>query len=182
MVCSIVDKDGKALVDYIAEIHSNVLQSRTDENGFARFSNVLIDEHTLIIKDSNGIKCAEKTFKIVEGDSLSISGNEITAKAGSTFTLSVSVNDENISFLKVESGDKAPKLENEDDKTHSIDISDSAKDEENIDDKTIDITNNSATSLQTGDNRKMYAWYLLLIASWSTLVLIFISCRKKKSR
>lgn len=182
MVCSIIDKDGKALVDYIAEIHSNVLQSRTDENGFARFSNVLIDEHTLIIKDSNGIKCAEKTFKIVEGDSLSISGNEITAKAGSTFTLSVSVNDGNISFLKVELGDKAPKLENEDDKTHSIDISDSAKDEENIDDKTIDITNNSATSLQTGDNRKMYAWYLLLIASWSTLVLIFISCRKKKSR
>lgn len=182
MVCSIIDKDGKALVDYIAEIHSNVLQSRTDENGFARFSNVLIDEHTLIIKDSNGIKCAEKTFKIVEGDSLSISGNEITAKAGSTFTLSVSVNDGNISFLKVESGDKAPKLENEDDKTHSIDISDSAKDEENIDDKTIDITNNSATSPQTGDNRKMYAWYLLLIASWSTLVLIFISCRKKKSR
>ena len=182
MVCSIIDKDGKALVDYIAEIHSNVLQSRTDENGFARFSNVLIDEHTLIIKDSNGTKCAEKTFKIVEGDSLSISGNEITAKAGSTFTLSVSVNDGNISFLKVESGDKAPKLENEDDKTHSIDISDSAKDEENIDDKTIDITNNSATSPQTGDNRKMYAWYLLLIASWSTLVLIFISCRKKKSR
>ena len=182
MVCSIIDKDGKALVDYIAEIHSNVLQSRTDENGFARFSNVLIDEHTLIIKDSNGIKCAEKTFKIVEGDSLSISGNEITAKAGSTFTLSVSVNDGNISFLKVESGDKAPKLENEDDKTHSIDISDSAKNEENIDDKTIDITNNSATSPQTGDNRKMYAWYLLLIASWSTLVLIFISCRKKKSR
>lgn len=182
MVCSIIDKDGKALVDYIAEIHSNVLQSRTDENGFARFSNVLIDEHTLIIKDSNGIKCAEKTFKIVEGDSLSISGNEITAKAGSTFTLSVSVNDGNISFLKVESGDKAPELENEDDKTHSIDISDSAKDEENIDDKTIDITNNSATSPQTGDNRKMYAWYLLLIASWSTLVLIFISCRKKKSR
>mgnify|MGYP004458736275 CR=1 FL=1 len=182
MVCSIIDKDGKALVDYIAEIHSNVLQSRTDENGFARFSNVLIDEHTLIIKDSNGIKCAEKTFKIVEGDSLSISGNEITAKAGSTFTLSVSVNDGNISFLKVESGDKAPELENEDDKTHSIDISDSAKDEENIDDKTIDITNNSATSPQTGDNRKMYAWYLLLIASWSTLVLIFISSRKKKSR
>ena len=182
MVCSIIDKDGKALVDYIAEIHSNVLQSRTDENGFARFSNVLIDEHTLIIKDSNGTKCAEKTFKIVEGDSLSISGNEITAKAGSTFTLSVSVNDGNISFLKVESGDKAPKLENEDDKTHSIDISDSAKDEENIDDKTIDITNNSATSPQTGDNRKMYTWYLLLIASWSTLVLIFISCRKKKSR
>lgn len=182
MVCSIIDKDGKALVDYIAEIHSNVLQSRTDENGFARFSNVLIDEHTLIIKDSNGTKCAEKTFKIVEGDSLSISGNEITAKAGSTFTLSVSVNDGNISFLKVESGDKAPELENEDDKTHSIDISDSAKDEENIDDKTIDITNNSATSPQTGDNRKMYAWYLLLIASWSTLVLIFISCRKKKSR
>lgn len=182
MVCSIIDKDGKALVDYIAEIHSNVLQSRTDENGFARFSNVLIDEHTLIIKDSNGIKCAEKTFKIVEGDSLSISGNEITAKAGTTFTLSVSVNDGNISFLKVESGDKAPELENEDDKTHSIDISDSAKDEENIDDKTIDITNNSATSPQTGDNRKMYAWYLLLIASWSTLVLIFISCRKKKSR
>lgn len=182
MVCSIIDKDGKALVDYIAEIHSNVLQSRTDENGFARFSNVLIDEHTLIIKDSNGTKCAEKTFKIVEGDSLSISGNEITAKAGSTFTLSVSVNDGNISFLKVESGDKAPKLENEDDKTHSIDISDSAKNEENIDDKTIDITNNSATSPQTGDNRKMYAWYLLLIASWSTLVLIFISCRKKKSR
>lgn len=182
MVCSIIDKDGKALVDYIAEIHSNVLQSRTDENGFARFSNVLIDEHTLIIKDSNGTKCAEKTFKIVEGDSLSISGNEITAKAGSTFTLSVSVNDGNISFLKVELGDKAPKLENEDDKTHSIDISDSAKDEENIDDKTIDITNNSATSLQTGDNRKMYAWYLLLIASWSTLVIIFISCRKKKSR
>ena len=182
MVCSIIDKDGKALVDYIAEIHSNVLQSRTDENGFARFSNVLIDEHTLIIKDSNGTKCAEKTFKIVEGDSLSISGNEITAKAGSTFTLSVSVNDGNISFLKVESGDKAPELENEDDKTHSIDISDSAKDEENIDDKTIDIINNSATSLQTGDSRKMYAWYLLLIASWSTLVLIFISCRKKKSR
>lgn len=182
MVCSIIDKDGKALVDYIAEIHSNVLQSRTDENGFVRFSNVLIDEHTLIIKDSNGTKCAEKTFKIVEGDSLSISGNEITAKAGSTFTLSVSVNDGNISFLKVESGDKAPELENEDDKTHSIDISDSAKDEENIDDKTIDITNNSAISLQTGDNRKMYAWYLLLIASWSTLVLIFISCRKKKSR
>lgn len=182
MVCSIIDKDGKALVDYIAEIHSNVLQSRTDENGFARFSNVLIDEHTLIIKDSNGTKCAEKTFKIVEGDSLSISGNEIIAKAGSTFTLSVSVNDGNISFLKVESGDKAPELENEDDKTHSIDISDSAKDEENIDDKTIDITNNSATSPQTGDNRKMYAWYLLLIASWSTLVLIFISCRKKKSR
>lgn len=182
MVCSIVDKDGKALVDYIAEIHSNVLQSRTDENGFARFSNVLIDEHTLIIKDSNGTKCAEKTFKIVDGDSLSISGNEITAKAGSTFTLSVSVNDGNISFLKVESGDKAPKLENEDDKTHSIDISDSTNNEENIDNKTIDITNNSATSPQTGDNRTMYAWYLLLIASWSTLVLIFISCRKKKSR
>lgn len=182
MVCSIVDKDGKALVDYIAEIHSNVLQSRTDENGFARFSNVLIDEHTLIIKDSNGTKCAEKTFKIVDGDSLSISGNEITAKAGSTFTLSVSVNDGNISFLKVESGDKAPKLENEDDKTHSIDISDSTNNEENIDNKTIDITNNSATSPQTGDNRTMYAWYLLLIASWSTLVLIFISYRKKKSR
>lgn len=191
MVCYVVDKNGKALVDYLVEIHSDIQQSRTDENGFARFSNVKMGNHTLTIKNVDGTRCAEKTFKITEGNLLSLNNDEIIAEAGSTFTLAVKVDNENISFLSVKSGDQAPELKNDDDKEHSIDISDSTKDEKNIDDIKIDISdsanggtsaNTSSGSVATGDRNTMYAWYVLLVCSWTTLVVMFVHNRRKRNR
>lgn len=191
IVLSAIDKNGKALVDYIIEIHSDIQQSRTDENGFARFSNVKMGNHTLTIKNADGTRCAEKTFKITEGNLLSLNNDEIIAEAGSTFTLAVKVDNENISFLSVKSGDQAPELKNDDDKEHSIDISDSTKDEKNIDDIKIDISdsanggtsaNTSSGSVATGDRNTMYAWYVLLVCSWTTLVVMFVHNRRKRKR
>ena len=93
--------------------------------------------------------------------------------------------------MSVKSGDQAPELKNDDDKEHSIDISDSAKDEKNIDDITIDIsdsanggtsTNTSSGSVATGDRNTMYAWYVLLVCSWTTLVVMFVHNRRKRNR
>ena len=190
MVCYVVDKNGKALVDYLVEIHSDVQQSRTDENGFARFSNVEMTNHTIIIKNAEGKELSNKSFKITEGNLLSLTGDEIVAQAGSTFTLAIKADEESINFLNVESGDKAPELENKDDKPLSIDISDSTKDEKNIDDITIDISdstnggtsaNTSSDSVATGDRNTMYAWYVLLVCSWATLVVMFIRYRRKRN-
>lgn len=174
MVCNVVDKNGKALVDYLVEIHSAVQQSRADENGFARFSNVEMTDHTIIIKNADGKELAQKSFKITEGNSLSLNGDEIIAKAGSTFTLTVKADEESIDFLSVESGDKAPELKNKDDEPLSIDISDS------VDDGTSE--NTPSGSVATGDRNTMYAWYILLVCSWATLILMFVSYRKKKNR
>lgn len=191
MVCYVVDKNGKALVDYLVEIHSDVQQSRTDENGFARFSNVEMTNHTIIIKNAEGKELSNKSFKITKGNSLSLNGDEIVAQASSTFTLAIKADEESINFLNVESGDKAPKLENKDDKPLSIDISDSTKDEKNIDDITIDISdsanggtsaNTSSDSVATGDCNTMYAWYVLLVCSWTTLVVMFVHNRRKRNR
>ena len=86
--------------------------------------------------------------------------------------------------MSVKSGDQAPELKNDDDKEHSIDISDSAKDEKNIDDITIDISDsaNGGTSTNTGDRNTMYAWYVLLVCSWTTLVVMFVHNRRKRNR
>lgn len=191
MVCYVVDKNGKALVDYLVEIHSAVQQSKTDENGFARFSNVEMTNHKIIIKNAEGKELSNKLFKITEGNSLSLNGDEIVAQAGSIFTLAIKADEESINFLNVESGDKAPKLENKDDKPLSIDISDSTKDEKNIDDIKIDISdsanggtsaNTSLGSVATGDRNTMYAWYVLLVCSWTTLVVMFVHNRRKRNR
>lgn len=180
MVCSVVDKNGEALINYVVEIHSDVQQSRTDENGFARFSNVEISNHTMLINKDDGTQLAKKSFKITEGDSLSLNDDEIITQAGSTFTLAIKVDGENISFMNVESGDKAPELENADNKVHSIDISDSVNDGTG---SNSDPTHKNAlsASIQTGDQNIMHVWYTLLLSSWATLFVMFVHYRRKRN-
>lgn len=84
-----VDENEKPMKNWIVELQSDTKISNTDTNGCVRFMKVDFGKHEICLKKSNGDIVAIKEFSIREGDALNLSGNTITAKNGTTFTLQI---------------------------------------------------------------------------------------------
>lgn len=178
-----VDKDGNAYADKLIEIHSVVQNGRTDENGSFQFNNVEFGEHTIYIKSEDGSVIAQKSFDIRIGSPLSITDDEIVAENGAIFTVRMQVDGNNIKFLSVEEGNKAPVIDtdkgdeggidigddetpdDDDDDDDGINIGDADNDDGNKDDGSKPTPDQDVQSPQTGDNSNITLWVILLIVS-----------------
>lgn len=157
------DKNGKALSDYIVEIHSDVKTSKTDENGSFLFNTVEFGSHMMLIKDISGNVVAQKKFNIVDGTPLALNGDEIVAENGETFTLHIQLDGSNISFLSVEKGNKAPTIDTDHDNG-------------------IYIGDDNTKLPNTGDDTNLLFWYIVLFASLSVLVgTIYLNVKNNRS-
>lgn len=149
----LVDEDGKALVDRIVEIHSVVQTGRTDENGSFQFNSVEFGKHIIFIKDDNGNIIAQREFNIIQGSPLSLKGNDVIAENGSIFTIKMQLDNDKLTFLNVEEGNKAP----------AVNIK---KDIESI-----YIGENNVIMPKTGDDNNIILWIILLVASLFGLII-----------
>lgn len=145
------DKNGKALSDYIVEIHSDVKTSKTDENGSFLFNTIEFGSHTMLIKDASGNVVAQKKFNIVDGTPLALNGDEIVAENGETFTLHIQLDGSSISFLSIEKGNKAPTIDTD------------------HDDDGIYIGDDNIKVPNTGDDTNLLFWYIVLFGSLAVL-------------
>lgn len=176
----LVNKDGKALSDMIAEIHSVVQKSRTDENGSFQLNNVEFGKHIVYVKDARDNVIAQREFNITLGSPLTLNENDIIAENGSVFTVKMQLDNGVLSFLNIEDGNKAP----------IVDTSKSDKDSESIyigeGDKTITDKeknpNTDSKSPLTGDNTNNTLWFALLIASLCGLTATAYSEIKRRKR
>lgn len=154
----VVDKNGNPMADVIVEIHSTVQTARTDSNGYFRFNDVEMGEHSITVKDTNGKVIATKNFTIVAGSPLSLVGDTITAENGAVFTMTIQAEQDMLTFLSLQEGDHTtPGTGNN--PTPGIDI--------------------GSTSPQTGDNTNLLLWYILLVLSLSGLIVTTLYNRKK---
>ncbi len=149
----LVDEDGKALVDRIVEIHSVVQTGRTDENGSFQFNSVEFGKHIIFIKDDNGNIIAQREFNIIQGSPLSLKGNDVITENGSIFTIKMQLDNDKLTFLNVEEGNKAP----------AVNIK---KDIESI-----YIGENNVIMPKTGDDNNIILWIILLVASLFGLII-----------
>lgn len=154
LVGILVDKNGKALADKIVEIHSEIQNGRTDENGSFQFNNVEFGKHTIFIKDESGNITAQREFNIVIGTPLALNNNEIVAENGSVFTLRMQLDENELTFVNIEEGNKAP---------------------------VVDINRNDGVDIDEGDNSNIILWYALLIASLSGLITTTFGMRRKRN-
>lgn len=143
----LVNKDGTGLADKLVEIHSTVQTSRTDQNGSFQFNDVEIGAHTIYVKDDNNNVIAQKEFNIVGGSSVTLNGGDITAQNHSTFTLKMQLDNNQLTFVSVEEGNKAPVVEITEEKENE------------------DIYIGEADPVRTGDDNNLYLWLLLLVTS-----------------
>lgn len=195
----LVDKDGKALADKVVEIHSVIQTGRTDENGSFQFNNVEFGNHTVFVKDENGNITAQKEFNIVLGSPLALNGNEIVAENGSVFTVKIQLDGDELTFMNVEDGNKAPVVDTDksdedtgidigDDKTPDTDKGDDGiyiGDGDKVDtipDTDVNTGNDqgNVSSPQTGDNSNLALWYTLLVASLGGLIVTTYSGLRKR--
>lgn len=153
----VVDKNGNPMADVIVEIHSTIQTARTNSNGYFRFNDVEMGEHSITVKDANGKEIASKNFTIVAGSPLGLVGDTITAENGDVFTITIQAEQGTLTFLDLQEGDHTtPGSGNN--PTPGIDIS---------------------TSPQTGDNSNLLLWYILLVLSLSGLVVLTLYNQKK---
>lgn len=159
-VGTVVDKSNKPLADSVVEIHSTVQIARTDKNGYFRFTDVEMGEHTLTIKDKSGKVTVKKHFTIVEGAPLSLKGDVLTARDGEVFTVRIKVQGGTIEFTDIEKGDKTP---------------------DNIvnNDETINI-DGAGSNPGTGDNSRLVFWYVLLMLSLLAVMGMVMQSRKRR--
>ena len=162
----LVDKNGKPMEDKKVEIHSTQQNALTDPNGSFLFTDVEFGKHTLYVKDNNGNIESQKEFNIVMGSPLSINEDTIIAENHSVFTVKIEVKDGKLSFVDINKGNLAPKLESneEDDLNQGITIS--AK---------VDLKADSASNkkgISTGDNSNISLNCMLMILSALGLVLL----------
>ncbi len=164
----LVDKNGKAYADRFVEIHSVVQNGRTDENGSFQFNNVEFGEHTIFVKDDNGNILAQKSFNLKLGSPLSMSDTEIVAPDGAVFTVKMQMDGDQLSFLNLEEGNKAPVVDTDkdDDDDDGINIGDPDKNEGDNEDGSSVTPDQDVQSPQTGDNFNMTFWVSLLILSF----------------
>ena len=177
LVGILVDKDGKAIADKIVEIHSVVQTGRTDENGSFQFNSVEFGKHTIFVKDENGNITAQREFNIVLGTPLTLNGNEIVAENGSVFTLRMQLDGDELTFLNIEDGNKAPVVDT--DKNEGIDIGEGDK-TDTIPDTDAGNNQGNVSSPQTGDNSNLALWYTLLFASLGGLIVTTYSGVKRR--
>lgn len=166
----LVDKNGESCDDKIVEIHSTVQTGRTDENGSFQFNNVEFGQHIIYVKDVNENVLAQKEFNIKLGSPVALNGDDIIAENGSVFTVKMQLDGDELTFLNVEEGNKAPVIDIKQD-GNGIDIGDDGK-----------IPNTGTTSPQTGDHANLPVWYALLIASLSVLIMMVCVNIKKGKR
>lgn len=176
------DKNGNAYADKVIEIHSTVQNGRSDENGSFQFNNVEFGAHTIFVKADDGSIIAQKNFNIKLGSPLSISDTEIIAENGAMFTVRMQLDGDNIQFMNIEEGNKAPvvdtdkddeggidigedKTPDDDDDDNGINIGDVDKDDGSSDDGTKPTPDQNVQSPQTGDNSNITLWVILLIVS-----------------
>lgn len=182
LICALKDADGNPLKDYIVEIHSKIMTSVTDANGYCRFTNVEIGEHTIIIKDKNNNIVAEQKIIFTTDGETALDQYRIKAVDGETFTLSLAVDNGKVGLSEIEKGDKTPKIPTEDSKKDDdkfIEIPDDTKKPEvKIDEKTGEVITNP----KTGDNTNLTLWFILMVSSGLTGASLFIFERKRKKK
>ena len=104
----ILDANGQAMNGVTVELHSTPRVTVTDTKGMASFDTVEFGKHTLIVKDSNGNVLAQRNFELVSGNAVSVNGDKITAKGGSTLSLTIKVVNRELQFVTaVATGDTA---------------------------------------------------------------------------
>ena len=150
----LVDKDGNAYSDKIVEIHSVVQTGRTDKNGSFQFNNVEFGKHTISVKDENGNIVAQREFNISLGAPTGLNGNDIIAENGDTFTVKMQVDGNEINFLSLEEGNKAPIVDTDDTKEDEpgIDIGEDETPDEDKTDEGIDIGEEETPKDDEGDD------------------------------
>ena len=155
----LVDKNGKPMKDKKVEIHSTKQNALTDPNGSFLFNNVEFGKHTLYVKDNAGNIESQKEFNIIMGTPLSIKEDTIVAENHSVFTVKIEVKDGKLSFVDINKGNLAPKLESneEDDLNQGITIS------SKVDLKADSILNKKGVS--TGDNSNISLSCMLMTVS-----------------
>lgn len=154
------DKKGNALSDKLIELHSTVKTGKTDENGSFLFSGVDFGKHTIYVKDAKGNTIAQKEFEIREGKEMSVSNDIITVDNHSIFTLNIVMDGNQLTFSKIEEGNKAPKIEVKygEELVSGISITNHTKSRKN--------------SLKTGDETNGLIWTSLLIISFIVILMI----------
>lgn len=158
----LVDEDGKALVDRIVEIHSVVQTGRTDENGSFQFNSVEFGKHTIFVKDDNGNIIAQREFNITQGSPLSLKGNDVIAENGSIFTIKMQLDNDKLTFLNIEEGNKAPVINTD------------------MNNESTYIEEDNVTIPNTGDDSNIALWIILLLASITGLAITAHSGYKQR--
>ena len=103
-VVHLVDASGNPLTGAVLELHSTPQTARTDQRGLAVFGGVTAGFHTLYIKDGSGNTLASRNFELLFGEKASISGEQVTVKAGMVFTFQVQMSGNTLLFLNVQDG------------------------------------------------------------------------------
>lgn len=95
----ILDANGRAMSGVTVELHSTPRVLVTDAKGMISFDTVEFGEHTLFVKDANGNVLAQRNFELLSGDSVSINGDRITVKGGTTLSLTIKVMNNELQFV-----------------------------------------------------------------------------------
>lgn len=181
IICALTDAQGNPMKDYIVEIHSEVMTSTTNINGYCRFVGVEIGEHTIIIKDKNNNIIAQQKVVFTADGETSLDQYNINTDDGETYTLKLCVDNGKISISNVTKGDKTPEIPKEDpneEYDNYIEISDDTKKPENkIDEETGKIIANP----KTGDKSDITLWYILLAVSSTSLIALFVFNKKRSN-
>lgn len=99
MLVYLIDANDKPVADKLVEIHSDVYSARTSSSGYAKYLGVESGKHRISVIDDNGNAVAEKAFEIVKGDSISLSGDVITAYAGSEVMMTVKMDGDKLELV-----------------------------------------------------------------------------------
>lgn len=103
-VVHMVDQSGNVLANLSLSMHSTPKYATTDSSGNAAFNELEFGSHTMYVLDANGNEKASQKIEIVSGNSTSINGNVITAKAGSTVQFSMQYDGSKLSFVSNQQG------------------------------------------------------------------------------
>lgn len=102
MIAQLVDKQNNPLEGYTVELHSTPKSAQTDSEGKVRFKDVDFGNHTITVKDRTGNVAASKSFIIAEGSGVSLKGDTVTARRGSSFMLKVTLDGNTLNFENIE--------------------------------------------------------------------------------
>ena len=97
----LVDANNAPMAGMTVELHSTPRTTVTDKNGYFRFADVEFGWHTLFVKDANGNLLSSRRFELREDTVVTLSGDTVTAPAGSGISLTVRVADGELAFSNV---------------------------------------------------------------------------------
>lgn len=80
------------------ELHSTPRTTVTDADGFFQFRDVEFGWHNLYVKDGNGNLLASRGFELREDRAVTLSGDVVTAPAGSGISLTIRLADGQLAF------------------------------------------------------------------------------------